>query len=58
MKSVPIVELGCRELARDTLYGSERDSDKQAIDGAHLATEARLPNSRVSYDRDLDSAHG
>jgi hypothetical protein len=27
------------------------------IDGAYLATEARLPNSRVSHDHDLDSAH-
>jgi hypothetical protein len=29
MKYVPIVErVGCRELARDILYGSERDPDE------------------------------
>jgi hypothetical protein len=37
---------------------TKRASDKHAIDGAHLATEARLPNSRVSHDHELDSAHG
>jgi hypothetical protein len=33
------------------------NSDKQPIDCAHLATEARLAHSRVSDDHDIDCAH-
>ena len=51
MKFVPIVERGegCRKLVLKASLG------QQAVDGAHLATEARLSNSQISY-HDLDSA--